>query len=645
MLTKQARYTRRKHEEGAEIGELPAILNPDRRQKCGESLESFCLEYFPDLFYLEFGEVHHQLIKDIQKTIVRGDLKAVALPRSSGKTTICQVAILWALLYGFRSFAVLIAAETTRAVQLLSDIRVWLETNDRILEDFPEVAVPFRALDGVAQRARTQTYRGEKTRLEINSGRLVFPNIPDSVSACSRMAATGLTSSQLRGLGATTADGRKIRPDLVLVDDPSTAESARSYEQNNTRERLLKADVLGMAGAGKKIACLVTCTVIAEDDLALRLLDHQRNPEFHGTKVSLMPQMPNNLDLWRDYNLKRIDSPEDATAFYKANRAKMDAGAVVTWEARFNEDEISAVQNGMNLYFRDERAFLSEYQNQAASESDDVLKFTPAILNLARTRESFFYEDSFIDFRTAFIDCHSDLLYWAICGWNYDFRGQLLAFGAYPEQKAKVYRKADAHPRLEASDIGYQRGLVEALEYVNALADIRAIGVDVGYEQSLTKDAITAAPCWRKVIGVKGAAYGARSTRQISDYKPSSTRKVGNHIVIDIDKGARTMLQDVTYWKTRAFKSITEKLLTINGDDGDLKQLYNHFQIERAELVTANNKSVYEWSQRPGDNHLWDCLTGTMSIASFCGARFPGEESKARQRRSMFREIGGYNGK
>lgn len=645
MLTKQARYTRRKHEEGAEIGELPAILNPDRRQKCAESLESFCLEYFPDLFYLEFGEVHHQLIKDIQKTIVRGDLKAVALPRSSGKTTICQVAILWALLYGFRSFAVLIAAETTRAVQLLSDIRVWLETNDRILEDFPEVAVPFRALDGVAQRARTQTYRGEKTRLEINSGRLVFPNIPDSVSACSRMAATGLTSSQLRGLGATTADGRKIRPDLVLVDDPSTAESARSYEQNNTRERLLKADVLGMAGAGKKIACLVTCTVIAEDDLALRLLDHQRNPEFHGTKVSLMPQMPNNLDLWRDYNLKRIDSPEDATAFYKANRAKMDAGAVVTWEARFNEDEISAVQNGMNLYFRDERAFLSEYQNQAASESDDVLKFTPAILNLARTRESFFYEDSFIDFRTAFIDCHSDLLYWAICGWNYDFQGQLLAFGAYPEQKAKVYRKADAHPRLEASDIGYQRGLVEALEYVNSLADIRAIGVDVGYEQSLTKDAITAAPCWRKVIGVKGAAYGARSTRQISDYKPSSTRKVGNHIVIDIDKGARTMLQDVTYWKTRAFKSITEKLLTINGDDGDLKQLYNHFQIERAELVTANNKSVYEWSQRPGDNHLWDCLTGTMSIASFCGARFPGEESKARHRRSMFREAGGYNGK
>jgi hypothetical protein len=46
----------------------------------------------------------------------------------------------------------------------------------------------------------------------------------------------------------------------------------------------------------------------------------------------------------------------------------MDAGAVITWQERFNEDEISAVQNAMNLKFRDEIAFYAEYQNEPKVE-------------------------------------------------------------------------------------------------------------------------------------------------------------------------------------------------------------------------------------------------------------------------------------
>lgn len=633
--TAQAEYRRKQMHLNAEIGPLPDVVDPARRDACKLDLKAFCLTYFPELFYLEFGAVHNQLVADIQETILKGSLKAVALPRSSGKTTICQVAILWALLYGHRRFAVLIAAETTRAVQLLQDVRLWLETNELINADFPEAAYPFKALENVPQRARTQTLNEERTRIEISAGKVVFPYVRGSVSACARMAATGLTSSTLRGLGATTADGKKIRPDIVLIDDPSTAESARSYEQNNTRERLIKADVLGMAGAGKKIACLITCTVIADDDLASRLLDRKRNPEFKGTRVKLMPSMPDDLDLWRQYNLIRIDDDIAATEFYKAHREQMDKGAQVSWSARYNCDEVSAIQNAMNIYFRDEKAFLSEYQNTASSDVENCLKFTPAIVGLARTGQAFFYEEPFVSFRTAFIDCHNDLLYYSICGWSNDFRGQVLAFGSYPEQTAKIYRKADAHPRLMETDAGYQRGIIEAIEHVLSFGDIRAIGVDIGFEQSLTRDALASSPNWRRVVGVKGAAYGAKAVRQIADYKPSATRKIGNHWLIDIDRGRRTMLQDVTFWKTRLYKSIVDKLVTINGDDADLQQLFNHLQTEHAELVTANNKSVYEWIQRAGDNHLFDCLTGCMSVASFCGARFPSEDD-APKRKSLY---------
>jgi hypothetical protein len=38
-----------------------------------------------------------------------------------------------------------------------------------------------------------------------------------------------------------------------------------------------------------------------------------------------------------------------ATEFYREHREEMDAGAVVAWAERFNKDEISAVQNAMNL--------------------------------------------------------------------------------------------------------------------------------------------------------------------------------------------------------------------------------------------------------------------------------------------------------
>ena len=63
---------------------------------------------------------------------------------------------------------------------------------------------------------------------------------------------------------------------------------------------------------------------------------------------------------------------QKATDFYLANRKAMDAGAEVSWEARFNHDEISALQHAMNLKFQDETAFMSEYQNDPLPEDTQI---------------------------------------------------------------------------------------------------------------------------------------------------------------------------------------------------------------------------------------------------------------------------------
>src|SRR5690606_959630 len=63
-----------------------------------------------------------------------------------------------------------------------------------------------------------------------------------------------------------------------------------------------------------------------------------------------------------------------ATAFYLENRAIADEGAVAAWPERFNEDEASAIQNAMNLYYLNRAKFFSEYQNdpQAKTQTKEL---------------------------------------------------------------------------------------------------------------------------------------------------------------------------------------------------------------------------------------------------------------------------------
>ena len=68
---------------------------------------------------------------------------------------------------------------------------------------------------------------------------------------------------------------------------------------------------------------------------------------------------PKNEKLWDEYSRLRADglrAGDDgaaATEFYRKNRAAMDAGAEVAWPARYNPDELSALQHAVNLRLRD----------------------------------------------------------------------------------------------------------------------------------------------------------------------------------------------------------------------------------------------------------------------------------------------------
>jgi hypothetical protein len=372
---RQAAVSRGRSEKGREVGPLPGVADPVRRARCRLSLRLFAETYTAPRFPLAWGADHIDLIDDLQRVVLDGGQQAEAHPRGSGKTTLCEVAALWALLYGHRRYLMLVGATEKKAEELLDNIKAEVEANDLLADDFPEVCHPVRMLEGINNRANGQTVGGVRTRIEWGEKIARLPAIAGSASCGAIVQVAGITGS-VRG-AAKMVGGEKLRPDLVIIDDPQTDESARSPSQNLTRETVLSGAILGLAGPGKKIAAVMPCTVIRPGDMADLILDRGRHPEWHGRRCRLMRSMPGRLDLWEQYGellrdgLRR-DPPDRAEAnrFYAERRADMDAGATPSWPARFNPDQLSAVQYALDLYLLDRRTFLAEYQNDPAPDDD-----------------------------------------------------------------------------------------------------------------------------------------------------------------------------------------------------------------------------------------------------------------------------------
>jgi hypothetical protein len=360
---------------GRDIGDLPAVVDPVRKSLCEESFREFCDSYFPRTFALEWSDDHLRVIGQIEDSVLRGGLFATAMPRGSGKTTLAEIACIWAVLYGHRDFVALIGSDEGHAAQMLDSIKTELDGNEALLEDFPEAVYPIAKLEGISNRCNGQTFKGERTHIGWSAKEVVLPTIPDSLASGAIIKVCGITGG-LRGMKFKRPDGRTARPSLVILDDPQTDESARSPSQCATRERILAGAVLGLAGPGKKIAGIMPCTVISPGDMADAILDRDKHPDWNGTRTRMVYSFPSNEKLWEEYGriradgLRAEDGGKAATEFYAAHRDEMDAGAKVAWPARFNHDELSAIQHAMNLRFRDERAFWSEYQNQPLPEEE-----------------------------------------------------------------------------------------------------------------------------------------------------------------------------------------------------------------------------------------------------------------------------------
>lgn len=664
----QAAISRAAAAKGREIGSVPDIVDPDRRASCRTDLKLFCETYNPAAFNKGWSGDHLKVIARIQEAVLLGALYALAMARGSGKSTLCRMAVLWALSYAHRRYPFLVGANADKGRDGLEAIKTYIRFLPEYGQDFPELAIPAVAIGGIAQRAGGQTCGGESTMVEWGKDRIILATVrppanwpkgwplrPDGMvpTAGAVVGASGLTGEGIRGSNMTRTTGEAVRPDLVVLDDPQTDESARSRTQNESRERLISGAVLGMAGPGEQIAAVMPCTVIAPGDMVDRVLDRTKHPLWRGERTAMLRSMPVNLGAWREYfetyyrcALKEPPDFAEANAEYLANRAALDAGAEASWEDRKADGDVSAIQHAMHIFARDERAFWSEYQNQpladlvAGQKELDAAALAERLSGVPRGEVP--RECTRV---TAFVDCAQRVLWYALVAWDERFGGAVIDYGAWPEQRRSYWTQADSNPTLADR----YPGLPEPSLVYAGLKDLTAWILDRRYRrhetgEELAVELLLGDSGWQTdavfkfcresrhsalILPSKGFAAGTTS-KPVDEWPHRPGERVGSgwRLGPDATPGrGRRVAMDVDKWKT----FVADRLLTPAGSPGalmlfgadgtDHRMICDHLTAEYARPVTARGRTWDKWQERADkpDNHLWDCVVGCAVAAGVRG--------------------------
>jgi len=196
-----------------DIGPIPAVYNLRRRRRCGRDWELYCLTYFPEQFTHPFTKDQRDIGNAIMTGIGEGGQRAMAAPRGTGKSTIAEALLTFAVNYGLLKFPLLIGANGLFAEERLAGIRLLYERSEKLAEDFPEICYPVSRLEGAAQRAKMQTCEGSRTRLVWGKGMIIMPTTPGSQSSGAIICCKGIEGA-IRGLKVNG-----MRPDFCLLDD------------------------------------------------------------------------------------------------------------------------------------------------------------------------------------------------------------------------------------------------------------------------------------------------------------------------------------------------------------------------------------------------------------------------------------------
>ena len=525
-----------------DVGEIPPPRHPRLKERCKYDLELFGWYYCrPLLRHRASPDIRDGLIRDAEECILNGGQSAELYARGGGKTTwICEIAAIWALLYGHRRFVVTIGASLKAAKKNLKTIRRHLARSPEILADFPAIAIPIRHLGGVAQRCASQTYHGQATDIEWGTDQITLPTLrfqrrdAETQSAQSsfdgasgagsgaapqlsptlrtpRLCASALNNTDILdpacgGILAVTGVGGAIRganeggqrPDMLLFDDPQTRKAAASPKLVEGILEYIHSDALGLAGHDSTISAFLTITPQRFGDVATEISSQAKYPEWSVKVQPFIKTLPPNWDQLvqlfceqyaqdaaaKDYTRKL------STAWYKENAALFEKMETIDPEQYDHGREIDVNHHLLNLRAKMGRAaFDAEIMMHVVDSASEIQIDADRVsssLNGAPRGICPPGTDTVVGFCDINIKAGAGLS-WALVAFGPQRVGAVIDYGRYP---------ADGSPLVppNSSDLVRNRRVAAAIREIvqliagrrirdarNRAVRIRALGFDRGW--------------------------------------------------------------------------------------------------------------------------------------------------------------------
>jgi len=651
-------------------------LNPERRAACKDDLLLFCTTYFPEQFNLPFAKVHHKEAEMLTDAIKNGAWFASAQPRGTGKTTRTRAALRWAICYNHIDYGVYIGATARSAQRSNEAILKSFVFNKTLREDFPEICIPFFASNGKAQKAVHQLYKGEPSGVVCGADRIATSFMPDLPYGQKGQCVIDFTSigGEIRGRSFDMPNGKTLRPQLAIADDPQTREVAKSAQESQNVLDILTSDVAYMAGPTEKMGLLIPCTIIEKGDAADRMLDRELSPRFHGNTVSWFLSMPENEGVWDKYReivveLQLLDTPELVTnqrlcKWYEENREECDKGAEVFWSEAYNPAEFgSAIHKGAHLMLEDRAAFFAEYQNDPMDEAGAGNLQLSARGVLGRQnglKEGVLPSDT--KALVAFIDVQQSSLWYTVCAFGPDMSGAVVDYGTFPDQKKNyVTLRTMKLTMTDIFDDDYNAACLESLDTLcealigktwmtenGNVVPLTKIGIDSGYSESRAAVYNVANRSNFRALVFPARGVGT-SPRRPDLWIAGSKRRKGEQRghqwrILPGDDCPRLLQVNTNAWKTLCAKAWATDIgapgaMSIFGKKAEVSSRHQAFaenmSSERSlEVeVAGTTLTMWELAKAHTDNHWFDCVVNSMVLANMEGCTRPGLSTPRRRRK------------
>jgi hypothetical protein len=447
---------------GANV-EVSALTDEDRRIREDREAddELWLRSYWPAFSWDEYYPLSPQqlqMVADFHAALTNGGDRAVAASRGEGKTTLACAMVLKSILMGQVKFAILFAANSKNASQVLAKIKSPLANSLEFRRFYPEVCDPVVALDNRVQRAKTQTVTGHRhdngepytfapTCFHWTGEQLIFPAVPGSPSAGAIVIAQGLDSA-VRGMNV---DNR--RPDIVLIDDPDTADTTNNPDQAAKLLTNIDRGIAALGSQRRPVTRIALVTIASHCSAAAQLTDRSKYPSWRGRRDRFLLTPPTAADKWQEFvaackegwtREQAAESqppiPREAHDFYLANREAMDAGAVVSNPNRYDHRqrpeggtvEASALEHYYGWVARVGQANTStELDNDPPTEVDGAQVLTPH--RVLENRSG--CEQRMVPAGTRLLTVGADVkkvrLHWVAIAWSEHLVGSIVDLGEW----------------------------------------------------------------------------------------------------------------------------------------------------------------------------------------------------------------------